>query len=1472
MRRFRLFSVLLFAILFCSPHLSYSQCVMVCNDLVNVSLPETGQALVEADILLESGSGACPGPKTVTVFGPSGQSLGDLVGCDWVGQVLFVLVVDEATQAACWGNIRVEDHLPPVVQCQDTAIYCTTDPDPAVLSLYQVADNCDAAPLVNHTSQWLPAGCGDSLLGSFSRTWQAFDAAGNSSAVCVQTVSILRPTLQDVVFPISLDGVHAPALACGATDLSPAVTGYPSIGGQPVASMCGLNVQYEDETLPGCGETYAVLRRWIVLDWCSGALIQTVQLIRISDDVPPTVSCPDTIVVSTNGPGCTATFLLPSCAAEDACGGVVNIRTLLPGLLLPSNGGLLTAWPAGSYEVNYLATDACQNTGVCNSYLQVRDEQPPVAVCDGAMVVSLGTLGYSEVSAALFDDGSEDDCCAVAFSGRRMDDTTGLFGAFLQFDCADLQDTVPVVIRVSDCGGNVNTCMSLVTVQDKLPPSIQCPAHATVPCESPQPVPPSLAGMPLAADNCTVDTLFFEDQSDLNLCLSGTVLRTFTVRDITGYEASCQQTITRVDLTPSQFLFPPDTIADCSVALDSLDAGAVTIWSDCEMFAVSRSDEVYAQDCGAKVYRTHTVQDWCTGWDTSYTQEITVQDLSPPVWSEAPGALDRVFLCEGDFVKPPPPEATDYCSSFTVELTGDTTIAGDCPNRFTRMLRFSAVDSCGNMAAPYLVTLVVNDTLPPTADPFLSAGPYACPGEVPAPSVSDVIAPHDNCIGAVTVEFVEESAAPACAGTLQRIFRLTDECDNSVLLVQDILVQDTVAPTASPMPVLGPFSCVEEIPAPNMSNVIGETDNCQGPVTVEHAGDTGLSACSGTVIRTYRLTDACGNQRLLPQTILVEDQVPPVMSWSDSLNIIVSGLGCTAFVSVNASAQDNCPANPVTLVNDYNGGGGNASGDYPIGETVVTFTATDACGNSAQVQTSVIVKELTPPTASCPSFEVSLDASGLAEVPVDSLVAAGFLVAEDACTDVTVDFQPSVMDCGFLLSNPTMVTYTMVVTDTFGNSATCEGDLLLFDPTNACTNSTPLVAGLVYRQNFQGMANVQVRLQEGNVLTSTYTAGNGLYQFDQVPASGGSMVSPYKNDELLSGVTTFDLVLLTRHVLGVDTLDSPYKIIAADANRSGAVTTYDAVVLRKAILFLADEFPGNTAWRFVRADYQFLDPMNPLEESFPEVVQVSGAASDMAGRSFVAVKVGDLNGSTAGNLRDEDLVLRQAGTGAQLLLQTTDRRLTAGETVRWPLVAGSDATLSAWQFCLQHDITTLRFRSAEGCGLAGFSSEQVSVPEAGMVGLAWDHAGGQQVQAGDTLLVLEMEVLETSTLASSVRLGTGKIPAVAYTPDGYPLNIGWRIHAAEAPRVDAARLFALGQPFPNPFRETASVPYELGEGMDTRWEWTDQAGRTEVLQAGWTPAGSHVLRLPVPADSPPGVYFLQLVTPYGREAVRLVRR
>ena len=76
-------------------------------------------------------------------------------------------------------------------------------------------------------------------------------------------------------------------------------------------------------------------------------------------------------------------------------------------------------------------------------------------------------------------------------------------------------------------------------------------------------------------------------------------------------------------------------------------------------------------------------------------------------------------------------------------------------------------------------------------------------------------------------------------------------------------------------------------------------------------------------------------------------------------------------------------------------------------------------------------------------------------------------------------------------------------------------------------------------------------------------------------------VSASKTDDYTNGVSTLDLVLIQRHILGLTKLDSPEKLLAADVNKDGKVTASDLVELRKLILSLSSKLNNNDSWIFV---------------------------------------------------------------------------------------------------------------------------------------------------------------------------------------------------------------------------------------------------------------------------------------------------
>ncbi len=145
---------------------------------------------------------------------------------------------------------------------------------------------------------------------------------------------------------------------------------------------------------------------------------------------------------------------------------------------------------------------------------------------------------------------------------------------------------------------------------------------------------------------------------------------------------------------------------------------------------------------------------------------------------------------------------------------------------------------------------------------------------------------------------------------------------------------------------------------------------------------------------------------------------------------------------------------------------------------------------------------------------------------------------------------------------------------------------------------------------------------------------NSACGYFEVPLGSDVTCAPVKDDNPLNGVTTYDLVLISKHVHGIEPLNSPYKIIAADANRDGMVTLEDSVELYKLILGIYTELPNNTSWRFVDKSFTFPNANNPFETSFPESITVQNIQS-VLWADFVAIKVGDVNNTAIANMNLE---------------------------------------------------------------------------------------------------------------------------------------------------------------------------------------------------------------------------------------------
>jgi hypothetical protein len=173
--------------------------------------------------------------------------------------------------------------------------------------------------------------------------------------------------------------------------------------------------------------------------------------------------------------------------------------------------------------------------------------------------------------------------------------------------------------------------------------------------------------------------------------------------------------------------------------------------------------------------------------------------------------------------------------------------------------------------------------------------------------------------------------------------------------------------------------------------------------------------------------------------------------------------------------------------------------------------------------------------------------------------------------------------------------------------------------------TTYAISGAVRNAAGQPMPDVIVRLIGPDILSST-TDAQGNYAFQQVPAGHPYVLKPAYDGTPANGVTTFDMVLYTKHIIDQQPLDSPWKIISGDTNRSNSLTTFDLVEIRRLILGNITQFGNTTSWRFFPANHVFDDPAEPFSGPLPqEFIQINLLQQHINGLDFIGVKTGDAN-------------------------------------------------------------------------------------------------------------------------------------------------------------------------------------------------------------------------------------------------------
>ncbi|WP_435263269.1 HYR-like domain-containing protein [Tenacibaculum sp. nBUS_03] len=410
-----------------------------------------------------------------------------------------------------------------------------------------------------------------------------------------------------------------------------------------------------------------------------------------------------------------------------------------------------------------------------------------------------------------------------------------------------------------------------------------------------------------------------------------------------------------------------------------------------------------------------------------------------------------VITCPSDQILASGNLLPDYTSSATVSDNCDVnpivTQSPTAGSTYTPGMTITliATDVKGNTNDCTFVVNEIVDLVPPTASNPLSLS-FQCSSDVPTPDPLVVTDEADDSMITPTVTFISDvSDGASNPETISRTYRVTDQAGNFIDVIQTVIVNDTINPTASNPPSIT-VSCIADVPVPTIAVVTDEVDNCTTNPTVTFVSDVsdGGSAPE-TITRTYRITDEVGNFIDVTQTITVNDSINPTASNPPSITVSCIADVPVPTIAVVTDEADNCTTNPtVTFVSDVSDGGS-------APETITrTYRITDEGGNFIDVTQTITVNDTINPTASNPP---SITVSCIADVPVPT-IAVVTDEADNCTTNPTVTFVSDVSDGG---SAPETITRTYRITDEGGNFIDVTQTITVNDTINPTASNPPSI-------------------------------------------------------------------------------------------------------------------------------------------------------------------------------------------------------------------------------------------------------------------------------------------------------------------------------------------------------------------------------------------------------------------------------
>jgi hypothetical protein len=389
----------------------------------------------------------------------------------------------------------------------------------------------------------------------------------------------------------------------------------------------------------------------------------------------------------------------------------------------------------------------------------------------------------------------------------------------------------------------------------------------------------------------------------------------------------------------------------------------------------------------------------------------------------------------------------------------------------------------------------------------------------------------------------------------------------------------------------------------------------------------------------------------------------------------------------------------------------------------------------------------------------------------------------------------------------------------------------------------------------------------------------------------------------LNGVNTFDLILISRHILGLAPLTT-FNLIAADANMSNTVTTFDIVELRKLILGSYPSLPNANSWRYFDKKAINTPPLSNPANPFGALVEYPSIPSpnkfmaqefasfilpstqiEQRTAAFIGVKVGDIDGTAVpSNIIDSQIEDRNTQEWQLGQVQELGKK---GTVLEIPLAAHQSGRIDGLQVDLSYDPAAFTIEDLvwETPDPFPFTTENRgwNIVTPGNIRLIWwDAVNSLQAVDGTPICKVKIRLLQNrkdtdAPLFSINRSENGGIPSLLFDHNGTPfqLTLGQTERSALKPgkQKNSAPQTAQLAVYPNPTTGHFRLNIQSDTAQDADLSIFDLSGKTVLNQHITLIQGTNAITsAQLSTVLAPGHYDIQLRTATEVQRIRLVKQ